>query len=64
MGSYDGAEICETVRLNLLHEMRQNFPAVNFGLYRDDGMGAYENLSGPNTGRLRKKIIKLFKNPV
>ena len=60
-GAYDGAAICELVGLYLLHEMHEHFPAVDFGLYRDDGMGAHENLSGPNTERLRKKIIKLFK---
>ena len=61
MGSYDGAEICELVGLYMLNLVREKFPNLNFGLYRDDGMGAYENLPGPATERLKKSIIKLFK---
>ena len=38
MGSFDGAEICELVRLYLLHQMRKNFPDINIGLYRDGGL--------------------------
>ena len=62
MGSYDGAEICELVGLYMLHVMRERFPFLNFGLYRDDGMGAYSTLPGPATDRLRKDIVKLFKD--
>jgi hypothetical protein len=29
-------------------------------LYRDDGLGALKNFSGPETDRLRKKLIKVF----
>ena len=61
MGSYDGAEICELVGLYMLNRMRETFPQINFGLYRDDGMGTYENLPGPATERLKKSIINLFK---
>ena len=61
MGSFDGAEVCELVGLFLLHSMQEKFPSVNFGLYRDDGMGAYAELPGPATERMRKDIIKLFR---
>ena len=60
-GAYDGAECAELVGLFLLHNMRERFPAINFGLYRDDGMGVYKNLPGPETERLKKNIINMFK---
>ena len=60
MGSYDGAEVCELVGLFLLHQMREKFPLLNFGLYRDDGMGSYANLPGPTAERMKKDITKLF----
>ena len=31
-----------------------------FGLYRDDGLGYMKNLSGPESEKCRKKLIKLF----
>ena len=61
MGSHDGAEVCELVGLYLLHQMREKFPLVDFGLYRDDGLGCYKKLPGPVMERTRKEIIQLFK---
>ena len=34
----------------------------NVGLCRDDGLGVLRNLSGPETERLRKRTIKIFKD--
>ena len=62
MGSYDGAEVCELVGLYLLHQVKSAFPNISFGLYRDDGLGYYKNMPGPETERTRKAMIKLFKN--
>ena len=62
MGSHDGAEICELVGLYLLNQMRQKFPSINFGLYRDDGLGCYKKKPGPTMERTRKAIIQLFKS--
>ena len=60
MGSYDGAEICELVGLFLLHELSTIIPKDLTGLYRDDGLAILRNSSGPNTDRIKKRIIKLF----
>ena len=62
MGSYDGCELCELVGLHILKEMTDTFPNLNFGLYRDDGLGVYHRLDGPKTARLEKDIIALFKS--
>ena len=61
MGSYDGAEVCELVGIYLLHQVNTEFPNINFGLYRDDGLGNYTSMPGPTTERTRKAIIKIFK---
>ena len=62
MGAPDGAEVCELVGLFLLNEVRDNIPDLNFGLYRDDGLG-YHNASipVPRMERMRKDLFELFK---
>ena len=32
------------------------------GLYRDDGLGYFENISGPDSEKMKKKLFKIFKN--
>ena len=61
MGSYDGAEICELVGLYILHKLQTNFKKASIGLYRDDGLACFKDLSGPQADRNRKKFIKIFK---
>ena len=48
MGSYDGAELCELVGLYLLDLLTKEFGKQNIGLYRDDGLSCFENISGPD----------------
>ena len=62
MGSYDDAELCELVGLCLLDLLAKEFYEKYFGLYRDDGLGCFENISGPDSERIKKKIIKIFKS--
>ena len=61
MGSFDGAEICELVGLFLLHQMNEQFPNTNFGLYRDDGLGFTMNIDSSELERMKKSIIQLYK---
>ena len=62
MGCFDGAEICELVRIYNLYQLKNVIRKGNAGLYRDDGLGMLRNLSGPEVERIRKRIIKIFKN--
>ena len=62
MGSFDGAEVCEVTGLYLFHQLKSKFPGIDMGLYRDDGLGRYENLPGPASDKIRKEITKLFKD--
>ena len=59
MGSYDRAEICELVGLFLLHKLSTIIPKDLAGLYKN-GLAILQNSSGPNTDRIKKRIIKLF----
>ena len=62
MGSYDGAELCELVGLYLLDLLTKEFGKQNIGLYRDDGLSCFENISGPDSEKIKKKIFKIFKS--
>ena len=61
MGSFDGAELCELVGIYILNSLSEKYGLDMSGLYRDDGLCCCQNLSGPESERRRKEIIKLFK---
>ena len=62
VGSFDGAEVCELVGLDILSILITDFGAANIGLYRDDGLGILRNLNKRQTDQARKKITKIFKD--
>ena len=60
IGSYDGAEF---TGLYILSIMDSEFGKdKKIGLYRDDGLGCFQNLSGPQLERVKKKMCKIFEN--
>ena len=61
MGSYDGAEICELVRHYILDILTKVFGHDKLDLYRDDGLGCFQNLSGPESEEVKKMLCKIFK---
>ena len=61
MGAYDGAEVCELVGTFLLCELSLKYNKNNIGLYRDDGLAIFKNISGPKSEKIKKNIQKLFK---
>ena len=60
MGSLDGAEVCELVGLYLLSKLELLIPQTDIGLYRDDGLAVLQ-LPGPQIEKLKKNVVKLFK---
>ena len=62
MGSNDEAEISELVGLLMLSKLVHLFQDNSVGLYRDDGLGVFRNLPGPETERLRQNVVKIFKD--
>ena len=60
MGNYDRAEVCELVGLYILDILRKKYGKNRMGLYRDDGAGAFKNLSGARAEKIKKEITRLF----
>ena len=62
MGSLDGAEVCELVRPYLLDQLKEKFPEIDCGIFRDESLGSQATLPGSTRDRLRKQqIIEDFK---
>ena len=61
MGSYDGAGVYELVGLYILYILTKEFGHDKIGLYRDDGLGCFLNLSGPESEKVKKEVCKIFK---
>ena len=59
--SYDGAEVCKLVGLYLLNLLTNEFGKHNIGLYRDDGLSCFQNISCPDSEKTKKKMCKIFK---
>ena len=60
MSAFDGAEVTELVGLLILHRLRQAITKIDFGVYRDDGLGSYEPMSGARHEQARNEIIKIM----
>ena len=61
MGAYGGGEVCELVGRYMLYLVSEKHNKKDFGLYRDDGLGVVKNKSGPEIGKIKKNIQKIFK---
>ena len=56
MGSFDGAETCELVGCYILSRLAERY-RNNIGLYRDDGLSAF-NETPQDIERIKKDIYK------
>ena len=61
MGAPDGAESCELVGLLLLKEIKERFPQLDMGLYRDDGLATHNTIGGREIEKLRQGLHQLFR---
>ena len=61
MGAYDGAEVWELVGTFLLYKLSLKYNKNKIGLYGDDGLAIFKNISGPKSEKIKKNIQKLFK---
>ena len=62
MGAFNGAEVCEAVGNFLLYQLSKNYNKKDIGLYRDDGLAIFKNVSGSKAEKTKKDIQKLFKD--
>ena len=61
MGWDDVAEVCELVGSFILNKLTSIINKSDIGLYRDDGLGIFQNVSKPEIKRKKKAIVKVFK---
>ena len=61
MGAWDGAEVCELCGTFMLYLLAKTYKKDDLGLYRDDGLAVFKNVSGPNSEKIKKHFQKLFK---
>ena len=62
LNSFDSAETCELIGSYILQQLSQLFKHHSVGLYRDDGLAILKELSDPETEKVKKKVIKVFKD--
>ena len=62
MGSDHSAETCKLVRTHILSLLAKVVDHNHSGLYRDDGLILLRNTTGPKMDRIRKDVIKTFKD--
>ena len=57
MGAFDGAAVCEAVGNFLPYQLSKNYNEKDTGLYRDDGLAIFKNVSRSKAEKI-KKVIK------
>ena len=58
MGAFDGAQITDLVGLYILNELKEKIPEIEFGLYRDDGLGIHRRIPPSQIDKIRKKTVQ------
>ena len=56
MGSYDRAEVRKRVGLFILHLLSSAYPNRSIGLYSDDGLTEFKNVSARILNKTRKNV--------
>ena len=60
--NFDGGEVCELVSIYILCFLAKLINKSDCGLYRDEGLLILRNVNGQQIDRIRKNIIKIFKD--
>ena len=61
VGSFDSAEICELICLYILYILNTKYGRNHNGIYRDDWLACFENVSCPKADQIRKDFINIFR---
>ena len=61
MGTYDDAEVCELVGIFILYLVSLKYNKNNIGLFRDDGLAVFRNISGPQAEKFKKHFQNIFR---
>lgn len=60
MGSYDGAEVCELIGLYILTKLEKRLNQGSIGLYRDDGLAVFKNVTARTANKVKNEITQVF----
>ena len=60
MVAYDGVEVCELVSSFLLYALSLKYNKTNIGLYRDDRLSVFRNVSYPHCEEIKKEFQQLI----
>ena len=60
MGCYDDAEACKPVGAYILSRLTKPYNGKSLGLWRDNGLGVLQNISGPEADKIRKHCVQVF----
>ena len=61
MGCFFRPDVCELLRSYILQQLSQLFEHHSVGLYKDDGLAVLKGLLGPETERVNKAVINVYK---
>ena len=59
--SYDEAEVCEVISFFMFSLIGNKYNLNNIGLYSDDELAVFKNISGWQSKKKKKKKRRLFK---
>ena len=62
MVCYDGPEVWELVGTYILNKLKNITKKESIDLYRDDGLGIFQNIPKSEIERKKKQIVKVFKD--
>ena len=60
MGIYNSGEVCEFFGSFLIYELSNKDNQKDIGLYQDDSFNVFENESGSQVQRIKKRFSKNF----
>ena len=60
MGAYDGVKVCELVGSFLLYALSLKYNKTNIGLYRNERLAVFRNVSSHYCEKIKKDFQRLF----
>ena len=52
---------CELIDIYMLYVIGREYNSKDTGLYRNDGLAVFKNLSSPGSGKIKKQLQSLLK---
>lgn len=63
MGCYDSTKVCELVGLYTLHKLTSTYTKGGIGLYSNDGLAEFKNMSARSLDKVREDFSKILGEP-